>query len=575
MAYIEPNTDLRILANVPLDPDYENTLYFDSLQAQTDYFLNKTVRTFSRNSYQRVERGVIKVGWPANGLTNDRIIRDMYNASYMMFKNTSYENKWFYAFVDKVVYNNNNTVNIWYHIDVMQTWHFDYILNQCLIEREHTESDVAGMNTLPEQLETGPYYEEVAVYESEGNVNNSGQYEYQPGVCLITSFDPSDLYNGSLDPSIDPVAGKVIYGNQIHGNIYSGAYYTIWPLSTSTVTVINDLLNEIVTQAKVDGVVALFMFPYDFRASLLDNGAAAIKTLTFYYPNTIGNYAPRNKKLLTYPYTMLYVSNNQGNTAEFRYECFNGNTPVLRVWGNVSPNGGMLCWPVDYKGYSGGNHDEAISLTGFPLCSWSFDAFKAWLSQNAGTLTAVGTGLLTSWATAIGGGIISKAGGDPLGLVGADSGNTLALPGNVSQSQNTMAGLPSKNLLGATLGALGQLYDHARKPPQMNGNGNLSLMYQAALLTFNFYEKHIREEYAIIIDGYFDMYGYSVNRIGTPSRANRRCYTYVKTIGCSIHGDMPNDAIKIIQGIFDNGVRFWRSSAVFGSYDPNVNDNTI
>ena len=38
---------------------------------------------------------------------------------------------------------------------------------------------------------------------------------------------------------------------------------------------------------------------------------------------TLDGYAPRNNKLLSYPYNFLYVTNNQGNSAIYRWEFFN------------------------------------------------------------------------------------------------------------------------------------------------------------------------------------------------------------------------------------------------------------
>lgn len=577
MAYIEPNTEIRFLTGVPLDPDYENTLYFDNREQQANYFLNKTQFTFNNQSYQRKNRGWLRVGFPAD-VYGGSVIRDLYHSTYMMFKNTNYENKWFYAFVDKVEYVNNNTVDVQYHIDVMQTWHFDYVFNQCFIEREHTATDVAGANTIPEQLETGPYMEEKVNYWYEGDINNSGAFEYNPGVCLVTSFDPAELYSDGLPAGVSPVPGRIIYGYEAYGDLYSAAYYTYWPLSSSIVSTINDLLTTINNSAQKDGVVALFMFPYDFRGSIEGQGTGAIKSLTFSAPTSIGSYTPRNKKLLTSPYTFLYVSNNQGGTAEYMYEFFSSSSPVLRVWGNVSPNGGMVCWPVNYKGYSGGNMDEALSLTGFPMCSWANDSFKAWLAQNAGTIGAAGLTLAGSWASLVSVGPAALAGGgggDPLGLVGGAN-NTPMLGGAVGPTPTQVNfGSPSKNLIGATLGAIGQLYDHKRRPPQMNGDINLSLSYQNSTLTFYYYNKHIREEYARIIDQYFDMYGYATHRVGTPNRMARRCYNFVKTVGCSIAGNVPADDTSTIQALFNRGIRFWRHTAVFGNYDPSVNNNQV
>ena len=91
--YIEPNSTIRLLNQVPIDSRYLDTFSWASQTAQTNYFTSKTKYTFTQQSYQRVQRGIARV---------QRIADDLYDVNYMMFKNTSFGNKWFYAFVNHV-----------------------------------------------------------------------------------------------------------------------------------------------------------------------------------------------------------------------------------------------------------------------------------------------------------------------------------------------------------------------------------------------------------------------------------------------------------------------------------------
>lgn len=578
MAYIEPNTELRLLHDVPLDPDYENTLYFDNIQQQTEYFLAKTVHTFPKQSYTRKSRGWVRLGWNADQWPNNTIIQKLYDSTYMMFKNTNYENKWFYAFVDQVEYVNNNTVDVKFHIDVMQSWHFDYVFNQCLIERQHVSDDSIGANTIHEDLETGPYLNEPVEYLwNNTQFNNSGQYEYTPAVCIAASFDYEDYGLVHL-VNVRKINGMKIDGVKENAAFYTGAYYYIWELTNANVSEINEFLDVVTRAGAVDGIISIFMVPLEFTTILDTTAPIPVQDLTFFFPSKIDGYEPRNNKVYHYPYTFFYVSNNQGNSAEYMLEYFKG-TVKMRLFGNMSPNAGMICWPVDYKGCDGGNFDEALTVTGFPMCTWSYDSFKAWLSQNAGTIAAAALGLGMGWASLvtpmssiIGNGITAP-------MLGAAGGTNMigsvANTREIVNAQGAYISYPSRGLLASTLGAIGQVIDHARRPPQAKGNANIDLNYQTGLMTFNFYYKHIKAEYARIIDSFFDMYGYKVNRVGVPNRSVRRCYTYVKTIGCSLHGNFPSDDLMAIQKIFNNGIRFWKSTAVFGNYDPSVNNNRL
>ena len=552
MSYIEPNTSLKILRGIPFDPDYQNTRYFHSLGEQELYFIGHAVKSIDYMTYQRRERGVIRVGWVAT--TPASVIAELYDANYMMFKNTNFENKWFYAFILNVEYVNNNTVDITYKIDVIQSWFFETNFNQCLIERTHTITDNLGEHTVPEKLEHGPYFEELADYEFNNASVSDGIYHYQPAICLVTSFDSQGDY----------ASGALIQGQTDMGDFFSGLHYSIWSLADSlTIPRINTTLRNIAegtqqTGSLVDGVIALFMIPFNFANAFTGNPVNP-ESLYFDIRTTVNNvlgyhlgtYRPRNKKLMCYPYNLLYVSNNQGQNAEFRWENFaNAIHAQLDIWGNVSPDSALSCCPVGYNGVNGRNPEQRLELTGFPMVSWSYDAYKAWYAQNKGYLGSRAFGLSVGLASAVGKGFI---GGD--------------ISGAIEGVENTLV---------KTANLLGEVYDHSRMPPQAQGNANVSLQYQQGLMTYSFYRKHIKEEYAKIIDAYFDMYGYAVNQVGTPVRMTRDCYTYIKTVGCVIDGDIPADTVAEIEKIHDRGIRYWVvADNKFGNYSPSVNPNEV
>ena len=542
MAYIEPNTEAYFCKEVPLDPNYENTIYFSSQREQYNYFRSKAVEGMEKMTYQRKTRGWIRVGWSSDYHAFS-VINSMYNVNYMMFKNDSFENKWFYAFVDKVEYVNNNCVDVQYHIDVLQTWHFDYALNQCFIERQHTVTDNPGQHTVPEQIEHGPYIDELAQFDMDGVRETSGRFRYTPCICIALTFDP----NEDSDIPIPTLDAGVVTGMFPEGSVFNGCYYIAVPANAVWGRVLMDILNGLASDNKKDSVVGIFMFPSNLNP-INNNGQQVVKTLNFIHYNTLGNYIPRNKKLLTNPYIKMYVSNNCGIASEYNLEDFYDN-PIFKITANMNPGGGLLLWPTTYKEISGDNFDEAIQLNGFPPCAWTYDAFQAWLAQNAGTIVASAMGLMMGWATAIG----RTAVGDP----------------------SAIASMP--NLMAGTLMATGQVYDHATKPPQLSGNNNVTITASTGLSTYSFYIKHIKLEYARIIDSYFDMYGYKVNTVGVPNRTARRSYTYIKTIGCTINGSVPADDTKEIEKIYDNGIRYWkyRPDLAIGNYDSAVNPNTV
>ena len=108
-----------------------------------------------------------------------------------MYKNETYSNKWFYAYITNMEYVNDNMTLITIQTDVFQTWQFDILYKKMFVEREHVSNDTVGLHTIPEGLETGDYiidsvefdnslndiyYVIQSLYDTNGNKINSTNY---------------------------------------------------------------------------------------------------------------------------------------------------------------------------------------------------------------------------------------------------------------------------------------------------------------------------------------------------------------------------------------------------------------
>ena len=117
--YIVPNSNVKIYKDVPLDNTYNHTLYFSSLNEQNAYFHgNPSILKYNltSQSYQRVVKGSMRVAIKSDNL---------YDCNYLAFQNASFGIKWFYAFITSVEYVNNETSEITFEIDSLQTYLFD------------------------------------------------------------------------------------------------------------------------------------------------------------------------------------------------------------------------------------------------------------------------------------------------------------------------------------------------------------------------------------------------------------------------------------------------------------------
>lgn len=498
--YIAPNTTIRMLKDVPLDNTYRNTIYFAYVANQTSYFSGKTKYTFAAQSYQRVQKGTLRIGRKAD---------DLYDCNYLMFQNTAYGNKWFYAFVTGVEYVNNETSEVSFEIDVMQTWHFDYDVKMSFVEREMSVTDNIGDNLVPENLEIGDY-----IYEDLGLTSLFNLYQ----IVIAATFDEN---------MNDATGG-------MYGGVFSGLHYNVFSSWQSAAS----FIAEATEQNKADGIVSIFMLPIAFTADYQSTMPEVFNIERDKQLTDIDGYVPKNNKLFTYPYNLLYVTNNEGNVANYAFEYFSSDKCNFNVSGAMCCTPECMLVPLNYKGVEK-NYNEKLTIGNFPQCAYTVDTFKAWVAQNQNQLALNAINAIGQ--TAAGAATMYASGG----MLGA--GMTL---NGVQQIGNLVATVSDKSTL----------------PPQARGGGGSIINMANQIKGFQFYYAHIRAEFARIIDDYFNVYGYATHRVKIPNRVIRPHWNYVKTVNVSLTGSVPADDMAMLRQIYDNGVTFWRNGDEVGNY---------
>lgn len=496
-----PNTRVRLLNNIDITIENDNTYSFGSLSSQLIFFSSRAKYSYDDLTYVRKER-YIKV---------ERNIEDLFDVSYLMFQNTNFGDKWFYAFITDMQYLNDETTKVFFEVDELQTWYFDIDIKDCLIEREHVEDDTIGLHRIDEGLTTGEYVIRATDTFSQLNAQS---------IVVASTYDPDS-------------GGSTVIG-EVYTGIFGGTAYFAFDRDLTGITELKLFLNATVVANKTTAVTSIFMMPTSMLPPY-SNGdkitiASAITIDKSYVKNItdINGYVPKNKKLFIYPYNFLYVSNNNGSVAEFRYELSDTTTMEYYAVCNVSPNPVVTLVPKQYKG-AFANFDEILRLADYPQCSWAVDSFTQYLaSAVVGTPLSVASGMLGA------------------GLAG---------------SANPVTGGIAPAVQGLTDGvkALRQA-DHVRGA--VSGGINTAIGIQ----TFGFYPKTITAEYAKIIDSHFDRYGYRVDELKTPNLTSRTYWNFIKMKEANIFGDVPNDSLKKIISIFKNGITFWHDSDV-GNYN--------
>lgn len=509
MIPIMPDGEVKILDAVPFDREHVHTCLFASKSAQTSYMLGKVTSTLSGVSYQRVTKNTIRV---------QLRIQAVYNSNYIMFKNSAFEDKWFYAFIINAEYVNNITTEITYEIDNIQTWMFDYTLGECFVEREHSVTDVAGDNIVPEQVNLGDYVLDKItklpyLYDSDGKKD----VHY---VIWSTMANPSE-----------PAPIKDRWGLRMACAPYESS---------------ETLFQALQDAGKADAVIAYTAIPTHFITQNQNDGtycprAGFTVPKSEYCFQSFDGYTPKNRKLYTYPYNFLQMSGFNGVDAEFAFEYFRNvndvsldNCPFIMIC-EISPNTKIAIAPGEYKGAnldSGAayNYEEMIQIYTYPQMPFSVDPYKNQLGANliTGTMGMLKSGI----AGGLSGGIPGAALG--VGMGALDLATTLAVS--------------------------------SRQPVVQKGQWDDTFLYANNLVGGWYARKHIKRQFAQIIDNYFTMFGYATKQVKVPNVNSRPHWNYVKTLYCFINGNLPEGAESDIRDCFNKGITFWKNPSEIGNY---------
>ena len=270
-----------------------------------------------------------------------------------------------------------------------------------------------------------------------------------------------------------------------------------------------------------------------------------------------------HNKVYNYPYNYLYLSNNNGETFDYRFEDFSdygsssvnpNNNPRFSVYGALCQGCQIKGIPTNYKKGQGvpitamdwnyAGWDYGINGSKYPLLSWSSDYYLNWEAQNGQYLaTQTGINALTS---------IAGAAMNPLNIV--------------------TGGVAALNVFGQINSALHQQTVASMVPDQAKGNTSTGdLNFSAAEDCFTIRQMTIKRDAAKRIDDYFSAYGYQVNAYKIPNFTGRQNWNYVKTIGFNCIGDVPEGDLNEFKNLFNNGITLWHNSSTFMDYSQNNN----
>ena len=495
------NSKIILSKNVKMDKNYVNILDYTTntmiamLTDEVHFLARADDFSFIRNN------GRISVPF------NMFICKE---SNYIAFKNPDYENKWFFAWVDNVVYKSDSCCELEYTVDVMSTWWEQWTAATCFVEREHIANDYIGASTTNEPLSVGDYV-----------ANNVYGLSVTPNkICFLfsevrksegTYVSPKEAYDD---------AGLSI---PFIGNLPMTLWRVTADLTQSGVSTLMAYFSDYVKDGKSGDLVGIFTY----------NSNTDINTgLTRGKQISLDGYTPKYSKCLQYPFVKITLSNNAGSSVDLRQEDF-GDNIIFEYANTANYKGQSICYPVGYKGVER-NTDNGLIIDNFPTIPMTVDSFATYLAQNSTNIALAAT------SGAIGT-VASVASGNPLAGVAG---------------------------VGSLLNQINQISVAKTKPDTITGlaNGNLINMLLDKFV-FNIEINTCKSDVAKSIDSFFDKYGYAVNQIKTPNLSGNS-HNYVKISDDSVigYGSVPAEYMETINKAFRRGVTIWHNEGQLGFY---------
>lgn len=515
------DSKLILASGIKLDKSYTNVLSYNTTQMLSLVEANSEYEQINYNNID-YDKGIIQV-------STDYSVA--IGCNYLAFQNPRHSYKWYFAFIDDVIYKSPNCCDVKFTIDVWSTFYDNWSRKPCFVVREHVNNDTVGLHTVPETVTTGDYV-----------ITNS----------LVDQqlIDSKIILSANIDPS----------GNQTYGGTYngvpSGFKYYVYNINDT------QAIRDHITQAQLHNgdINQLFIAPDMLAGTSVPSNHEIVQSnlpvrdyTTISDITALDTYIPKNKKLLIYPYCFYKLTNLQGQESILHPELwknhsitYNGTTysgKVIELIGALTAGGSIRIFPMKYSSdYEPGTIDYGINNAKYPQLNWSTDAYINWLtSQGVNQLTGVASNTLSNFPVAGGS---SKLDSQQLKAQGFQSGQDI---GSFLAS-NYMAHIT---------------------PPSVEGNMNASdVMWCAGFSSIAFQTCTIKREYAKQIDDYFSRFGYKINETKMPNITGRAYWNFIEigqdeSIG---YGTVPSKYMEIINNACRQGVTIWHDHDNIGDF---------
>lgn len=438
------NSIIYLYKGVPLLKGGTEVLYVyqDNAITQLESFLH---RTFFQYYYVREERQYVRI---------KATMPEVEGCNYLAFRNPSNGNKWFFGFIDRLVYINDNTVEIEFTIDPFPTY---------LGDTSKLDNVFVVRNTVSTNDDTR------GAFLQDDYVPNSAKVDY------ISLGDNSSYSLGASNARVYyAVSNPDDDSPQISANFIN------------TGVRVGRLTNNNIQAIKENGgvIIGAYLMPNDWIST---TDYPIVRPIGELFGNPLAHVASySHNKIKTGVYNKVVLITSQG-ARNYELELFsNVNDIRFKILGLMTPCPSVFIYPTNYKGMAD-NLAEGMYMKcpSIPISANAVytnaqrteDALTAFKAIGHGALSGASAGFMAFGAYgALAGGILGSLGG--------------ALGGDILRAKN----------------------QHMTQfmPPTISGQGEPVVAYDFSLKAQLFVSSPSQHD-LYRISKYFDYFGYNID----------------------------------------------------------------
>lgn len=458
---------------------------------------------------------------------------------------------YFYAFVESIEYVAPKTSRLHIRTDCFTTYfdRIDRARSQCFVEREHVENDTPGYHTLPEPTQ---HFEQIAINRWQRIWNSStpswfmnyfyvGAYAtHAPGSDPIAPSIPID-YVGNVPSPGHLYIAQIDDGTKMFEELINQQYeisYTVIVPKSAVNTISTNVGDIYIAQDKTESD----SWSGDEE---IDIGGPYLTDLNY----GGATYSIRNKKLCTYPYQSIEMTDLWDQSITLKPELTYEQTAkfYLHPESGAIPSFTLYC-----KSYQQENSfRNAISINCFPAVPYTTSYYDQYMAIHKNQVEVeklkMGKELTKGYISA---GIDAVKGSSSTGLGSLGKGINGFIDTEISRRDYNA-----------------KYADLKQRPPLVCNAPDGSTKLGVDGIGFHINQWIPTEEYIEQLDSFFDRYGYNVSECKIPQWNTRPKFNYIKTAGANVSGQIPESDKEVINQLLDAGLTVWHSVGEYGIYD--------